>query len=117
MLWGLRQPRTPFATPTRSRCYSICFRIGTNDQLRPELTTAIKYMQESCRIFDLNEVADRMGKNQSYARRLVYSGALRPIAGSRRLMISETELQRFISTTEPYKPRRGPNKGKKGVTK
>lgn len=89
----------------------------TNDQLRSELTATTMYMEKSCRVFDLNEVADRMGKHQSFARRLVYSGALRPLAGSRRIVISETELQRFLSTTEPYKPRRGPNKEKKGVPK
>jgi hypothetical protein len=75
-------------------------------------------MDQSYRIFDLNEVGERIGKHHSFARRLIYSGALKAIAGPRRLMVSEVELQRFLSTTEPYKPRRRqPNKGKKGVAK
>jgi hypothetical protein len=74
-------------------------------------------MNKSYRLLDLNEVGDRMGKHQSFARRLVYSGALKTVAGSPRLMVSERELERFLSTTETYKPRRGPNKGKKGVAK
>jgi hypothetical protein len=67
-------------------------------------------MQKSHRIFDLNEVADQMGRNQSFVRRAVRSGLIRPVAGLRRLMISEMELQRFLSTTEPYTPRHRPGK-------
>ena len=75
-----------------------------------ELTLLPIYMQKTNRIFALNEAADQMGRNESFVRRAVRAGLIRPVAGLRRLMISETELQRFLTTTEPYTPRHRPGK-------
>jgi hypothetical protein len=73
-------------------------------------------MEQNCRLYNINGVADQIGQHQSFVRRLIRSGLLNPVAGLRRLMISETELQRFLSTTEPYTPRHRPGK-KLEVTK
>jgi hypothetical protein len=72
-------------------------------------------MQKGSRIFNLNEVADQMGRHKSFPRRLVRLGLLKPVAGLRRIMVSEVELQRFLTTTEPYIPRHKPGK-KLGVS-
>jgi hypothetical protein len=69
------------------------------------------------KLLDVNAVAEKLGRHTSWVRELIYSGQLKTVGGSRRLVVSEGELERFVSNTVPYVPRRGPNKGKKGVAK
>jgi hypothetical protein len=72
-----------------------------------ELTSLHKYMK-SCRIFGVNEAADKIGQHQSFVRRAIRSGLLKTVAGLDRLMISELELERFVHTVEDYRPRHRP---------
>jgi Helix-turn-helix domain len=67
-------------------------------------------MNQTCRLYNINGAADQMGQHHSFVRRLIRKGVLKPVAGLRRLMISEVELQRFLTTTEPYVPRHRPGK-------
>jgi Helix-turn-helix domain len=69
------------------------------------------------KLLDVNETAERLGRHPSWVRELIYSGQLKTVGGSRRLVVSEGELERFVSNTVAYVPRRGPNKGKKGAAK
>jgi hypothetical protein len=84
-------------------------------QLIPSLKQHILFVP-NFKFLDVNEVAE-MGRNPSWVLELIYSGQLKTVGGSRRLVVSEGELERFVSNTVAYIPRRGPNKGKKGVSK
>jgi hypothetical protein len=80
-----------------------------------KLTTA-QWCMPNLRLFDVNEVAEMLGRNQSWVRKLIYAGELKTVGGSKRLVISEGELERFVGNTVPYVPRHGPSR-RKGATK
>jgi Helix-turn-helix domain len=69
------------------------------------------------KLLDVNEAAEQLGRHPSWVRELIYSGQVKTVGDSRRLVISEGELERFVSNTVPDVARRGPNKGKKGTSR
>jgi len=76
-----------------------------------KLTTAQQYMP-NLRLFDINEIAELLGRDLSWVRKLIYAGKLKTVAGSKRLVVSGGELERFVGTTAPYVPRHSPSKRK-----
>jgi len=56
-----------------------------------------------------------LGRNQSWVRKLIYAGELKTIGGSKRLVVSQGELERFVGNTVPYVPRTGPTKRKRAA--
>lgn len=68
------------------------------------------------KLLDINEAAEMLGRTPGWVRRLIHEGAIKVVGGSRRLVVTEGELERFVSTTAPYVPRRGRYK-RKAVTK
>jgi hypothetical protein len=79
-----------------------------------KLTTG-QWCMPNLRLFDINQVAEKLGRNQSWVRKLIYAGELKTIGGSKRLVISEGELERFVGNTVPYAPRTGPSKRKRAA--
>jgi hypothetical protein len=59
------------------------------------------------KLLDINEAAEILGRKASWVRRLIHSGAIKTVGGSRRLVVTEGELERFVSNTTPWVPRRG----------
>jgi predicted site-specific integrase-resolvase len=58
------------------------------------------------RAYSLAQVAAILGIHRATAHRLVQAGKLKAISGFGVLKISDTEINRFLNTTEQYKPKR-----------
>jgi hypothetical protein len=64
------------------------------------------------KLLDINEAAEMLGRTPGWVRRLIHEGVIKTVAASRRLVVTEGELERFVANTAPYVPRRGPYKRK-----
>jgi excisionase family DNA binding protein len=59
----------------------------------------------SRKAFTIAEVATLLGVHKSSVYRILYAGGIKVLSGCGRLMIPETELQRFLNRVEVYAPR------------
>jgi excisionase family DNA binding protein len=64
------------------------------------------------KLLDITEAAELLGRTPGWVRRLIHEGAIKTVSGSRRLVVTESELERFVAVTAPYVPRRGRYKRK-----
>jgi excisionase family DNA binding protein len=58
------------------------------------------------RAFTIAEAAEFLGVHRATAHRLVQAGKLRAISGFGVLKVSDVELDRFLSDTADYQPKR-----------
>lgn len=52
------------------------------------------------------EAAEILGHHKATTYRLIYSGQLKVIKNNGRIMIPSAEIERYLSTTETYSPKR-----------
>jgi hypothetical protein len=62
--------------------------------------------QTEKRAYSLAQVGRILGVHRATVHRLVQAGKLRAISGFGVLKISDIEINRFLSTTEDYEPKR-----------
>jgi excisionase family DNA binding protein len=67
----------------------------------------------SRKAFTIAEVANLLGVHKSSVYRILYTGKIKVLSRCKRLMIPETELQKFLNRVEVYAPRK---RGRKAVT-
>jgi excisionase family DNA binding protein len=60
----------------------------------------------SRRAYTIAEAAGLLGVHKVSVYRRIYSGEIKVLAGFGRLMITETELQKFLGDVKAYVPRR-----------
>ena len=58
------------------------------------------------RAYSLAQVAAILGVHRATVHRLVQAGKLKAISGFNVLKVSDTELDRFLSDTQDYQPKR-----------
>ncbi len=54
--------------------------------------------------FSPKEFAAALGKSPTYAYRQIYAGRIRPISDCGRMMISRSEIDRFLARASEYNP-------------
>jgi hypothetical protein len=70
-------------------------------------------MQKNFKLLTVEDAAERLGRTHSWVRKQIYAGMLRTVGGSKRLVVTEAELERFCSNTVTYTPRDTPNLNRK----
>jgi excisionase family DNA binding protein len=58
------------------------------------------------RAYTISEAAELLGVHKVSVYRRIYSGEIKVLSGFGRLMIPETELQKFLGDVKVYVPRR-----------
>jgi Helix-turn-helix domain len=70
-------------------------------------------MPKNFKLLTIGDAAERLGRTHSWVRKQIYAGMLKTVGGSKRLVVTEAELERFCSNTVTYTPRYNPNLNRK----